>query len=238
LNFLFIVVNQSDHEEKQTNQITPPSPQTSTTQKSVDDLLLLDLDPLNSVENHSNNTDEDKLERLKQDLEELYAQSTVVDTPAPVVTTSTLPDIIGQQEDLTSTSIPLAVEQLEIEVRQEILQHTLEQPSSSLLLPDVTALANDNHEENKETILVSTPTEEEENLSSTPVIETLEALNNFVFQNEPDLIQHETTPIPTPTATQPPIVLHSVDSIVNIQNVADLKVIENSRSFIQMNLVS
>ena len=233
--FFFIVVNQSDHEDKQTNQITPPSPQTSTTRKSVDDLLLLDLDPLNNVENHSNDTDEDKLERFKQDLEELYAQSTVIDTP--LVTTPILPDIIGQQEELASTSIPLAVEQLEIEVRQEILQHTLEQPSPTVLLPDVTTSASANHdEENRETILVSNPpTEEEENLSSTPVIDTMETLNSFVFQNEPDLIQHETTQTPTPT--QPPAVLHSVDSIVNLPNVADLKVTENLISFIQINLV-
>jgi hypothetical protein len=140
----------------------------------------------------------------------------VIDPPS--ISTPILPDIIGQQEELSSISLPLAVEHLELEVRQEILQHTHEQPSSSLLLPDVTALVHGNHDENNETVLLSTSIEEEENLSSTPVIETVEASNSFIFQNEPDLIQHETTP------TQPPIVLHSVDSIVNIPNVADLKV--------------
>jgi hypothetical protein len=221
--FLFILVNQSDLEEKDTNQIIETSPPISTSRKSVDELFLLDLDPLGSIENHKNNNNEendDKRERFKQDLEELYASSTVIDPlPPPSMQTPTLPDIIGQQEEFLSTSLPLAVEQLELEVRQEILQHTLEQPSSSsLLLPDLTTLPNGNHDGKKETVLFSTSfeEEEEEKLSSTPVIETAQISNNLIFQNEPDLIQHETTQIAA--------ILHSVDSIVNAPMGSDFEV--------------
>jgi hypothetical protein len=112
---------------------------------------------------------------------------------------------------LLSTPLPLAVEQLELEVRQEILQHTLEQPPSPLLLPDLTTLSNGNHNENKETMLSSISIEEDE--LSTPVIEETQTSNNILFQNEPDLLQHET-----------PTVLHSVDSIVNAPTGLDLEV--------------
>ncbi len=146
--------------------------------------------------------------------------------PAP-----TLPDVISQQQEdeVSSTSLPLAVEQLELEVRQEILQHTLEQPSSTspLLLPDLTTLPNSNHDDKKETIFLLTSSEEEEEeeekLSSTPVIEIAQTSNNLIFQNEPDLIQHET-----------PAVLHSVDSIVNAPAAYDLEV--KDYSFLKRNL--
>ncbi len=223
--FLFISVNQSDLEEKDTNQIIQTSPPISTSRKSVDELLLLDLDPLGSIENHNNNNNEEndnKLQRFKQDLEELYASSTVIDPPAPPsMQTPTLPDIIGQQEEFSSTSLPLAVEQLELEVRQEILQHTFEQPSSSsLLLPDLTTLPNGNHDEKKEMVLFSTSfeDEEQEKLSSIPVIETAQTSNNLIYQNEPDLIQHETP------STQAAAILHSVDSIVNAPMGSDFEV--------------
>lgn len=238
-----ITVNQSDLEEKETNQVIQTSPPTSTSKKSVDELFLLDLDPLGSIESHNNNNNnednEEKLERLKQDLQELYASSTVIDLPTPLpppppppvtIPTSTLPDIIGQKEEVSSTSLPFVVEQLELEVRQEILQHTLEQqPSSSssspaLLLPDLTTFPNENHDDNKETVLFSTSSdeeeeEEEENLLSIPVIEeTVQTSNNFIYQNEPDLIQHEIPP------TQSAAILHSVDSIVNAPMVYNLEV--------------
>jgi len=226
--FLFILVNQSDLEEKDTNQIIETSPPISTSRKSVDELFLLDLDPFGSIENHKNNNNEendDKLERFKQDLEELYASSTVIDPlPPPSMQTPTLPDIIGQQEEFSSTSLPLAVEQLELEVRQEILQHTFEQPSSSsLLLPDLTTLPNGNHDEKKEMVLFSTSFEDEEqqeqeNLSSAPGIETAQTSNNLIYQNEPDLIQHETP------STQAAAILHSVDSIVNAPMGSDFEV--------------
>jgi hypothetical protein len=179
---------------------------------------------LGSIENNNNNNEEngDKLERLKQDLQELYASSTVINPP-PSIPNPTLPDIIGQQEEFSSTSLPFALEQLELEVRHEILQHTFEQPSSSspLLLPDLTTLPNGNHDDKKEAVFFSTSfeedEEEEEKLSSTPVIEeTAQTSKNVRFQNEPDLIQHETP------ATQTPTVLHSVDSIVNAPMGSDL----------------
>jgi hypothetical protein len=179
--------------------------------KSVDELLLLDLDPLGNTENNHDNENDDKLERLKQDFQDLYTTSTVINPPTP-----TLPDIIGQQEEFSTTSLPLAVEQLEIEVRHEILQHTLEQ--SSTLLPDLTTLPNGNHEDIQETNLSSTSIEEEQNLSTSPVIETTQTSNDFIVQNEPDLIQHEIT------STQKPNILHSVDSIVNATMVSDLEV--------------
>jgi hypothetical protein len=101
----------------------------------------------------------------------------------------------------------------------------LEQPSSPLLLPDLTTLSNVNHDEQNETDLLSTSLEEEkeeeeDNLSSLPVIETTQTSSNFIFPKEPDLIQHET-----------PVVIHSVDSIVNLPNVSDLEV--NGSSFLR-----
>jgi hypothetical protein len=215
--FFWILVNQSDTEEKETNEIvntssplSPPSlPLTS--RISVDELLLLDLDPYANTENHQNNNqdNDDKLERLKNDIQQLFASTTI--THPSSLSTPTLPDVIGQQDELLSTPLPLAVEQLELEVRQEILQHTLEQPPSPLLLPDLTTLSNGNHNENKETMLSSISIEEDE--LSTPVIEETQTSNNILFQNEPDLLQHET-----------PTVLHSVDSIVNAPTGLDLEV--------------
>ncbi|CAM2726281.1 unnamed protein product [Rotaria socialis] len=211
-------LNQSDHEDKTTEQIIQTPSSSSTLTKSVDDLLLLDLDPLGHPEDNDNNQEnDDKLERIKQDLQELYASSVVIDTssaPIPI-----LPDLIGQQDELSSTPLPLAVEQLELEVRQEVLQHTLEQTSSSLLSPDITNISNSHHDDEKETAIFSTSSisdeeehhqrELEENLTSSPDNEATKRLTNFTFQNEPDLIQHETS------STQTQFVLHSVDSIVN-----------------------
>ena len=163
------------------------------------------------------------MERFKQDLEELYASSTVI-SPPTISTPTTLPDIIGQQEEFPSTSLPLAVEQLELEVRQEILQHTLDPPASSLLLPDLTAVSNANHEDNRESSTTSqedheVEEEEEEKLSFIPVIGNTQITNNSIFQNEPDLIQHE---------TQTPVILHSVDSIVNAPTGTDFEVEDQS----------
>ena len=45
------------------------------------------------------------------------------------------------------------------------------------------------------------------------MIETTPTSDNLIYQNEPDLIQHET-----------PIILHSVDSIVNAPMESDLVV--------------
>ncbi|CAF1953454.1 unnamed protein product [Rotaria magnacalcarata] len=213
-------LNQSDHEDKITEQIIQTPSSSSTLTKSVDDLLLLDLDPLGNPENNDNNDNnqenDDKLERIKQDLQELYASSVVVDTPS--VPIPILPDLIGQQDELSSTPLPLVVEQLEFEVRQEVLQHTLEQ-ASSLLSPDITNISNSHHDDEKETTTFSTSSisddeehpqrELEENLTSSPDNEATKRSTSFAFQNEPDLIQHETF------STQAQFVLHSVDSIVN-----------------------
>lgn len=211
------IVNQSSHEETDINPIDLP---VITPKKSSDDLLLLDLDPFGSTNNHEdhNTNHENKLESIKHDLEELYAAIPSAIQSEAVSTPTILPDIIGQQEDLPSISLPLLVEQLENEVREEILQHTLEQPSSSLLLPDLTTLSNGNHDEQNEPILLSTSIDdEEENLLLTPIIETT---NNFIFQKEPDLIQHETTT----ASTEGAVVLHSVDSIVNLPTVTNHEV--------------
>ncbi|CAF4690539.1 unnamed protein product [Rotaria sp. Silwood1] len=212
-------LNQSDHEEKEPNQIIQTSSMPSTSMKTADELLLLELDPLGNPEYHNNNNNQendDKIERIKQDLQELYASSIVIDTPS--MPTSTLPDVIVQQEENLSTSLPFAVEQLEFEVRQEILQHTLDQSSS----PDLTTMPNNHHDDTKETGLFSTSStsteegeeeeeeeEEEKPSSPLPVTETAQTSNNLIYQSEPDLIQHETPPVKTP------VILHSVDSIVN-----------------------
>ncbi|CAF1419264.1 unnamed protein product [Adineta steineri] len=213
-------LNQSNFEEKETNQTIETLPSESlpfhnTSRRSADELLLLDLDPLGNTENHVDQENDDKLDRFKQDLEELYATSTVIDSSTILPPTPTLPDIIGQQEELSSTSLPLAVEQLENEVREEILHHTLESP---LLLPDLTTLTNSNLDNKNETILLSrslSSNEEdtEEQSTAESIIETTPVSNNLLFQNEPDLIQRET----------PTTVLHSVDSIVNASVVHDVK---------------
>ena len=132
------------------------------------------------------------------------------------ITANVLPDVIGQQDDLAS-SLPLVVEQLEFEVRQEILQHTLEQSSSPVLLPDLTAVPNGNLDETHDSVLLSTPTEQtqaaeqpqqrQQQLAFIPVIENTEITNESIFQNEPDVIPHENN--------QTPVILHSVDSIIN-----------------------
>ena len=66
------------------------------------------MDPYANTENNSNENKEDELERLKFDIQQLYTSSTV--------------------------ALPTAVEHLEIEVRQEILQHQLE-PTISPEIP-------------------------------------------------------------------------------------------------------
>lgn len=250
--FLLIIVNQSDLEENKTNEVFQTSPLTTTntitTKKPVDDLLLLDLDPLGSIENNNFNNNneennEDRLERLKQDLQELYASSTVIDSIPITEQIPTLPDIIDQQDEL---SLPLAVKQLELEVQREILQHTLEEPtqsssppplplsSSPLLVSDLTTLPNDNSDDQKENVFFSTSFEEEEeeeeeqkeeNISSIPVIEEIEQTsNNLIFQNESDLIPSETS------STQNTSILHSVDSIVNAPMASNFEVQKNNNN--------
>ncbi|CAF1490792.1 unnamed protein product [Adineta steineri] len=204
-------LNQSNLDEKETNQTIEILPSESlpfhnTSRRSADELLLLDLDPLGNTENHVDQENDDKLDRFKQDLEELYATSTVIDSSTILPPTSILPDIIGQQEELSSTSLPLAVEQLENEVREEILHHTLESP---LLLPDLTTLTNSNIDNKNETILLSrslssNEEDKEQQLTTESIVETTPVSNNLLFQNEPDLIQRETSTT----------VLHSVDKPV------------------------
>lgn len=207
-------LNQSDHDEKNVSQTMQVSPSTSVVRKSDDDQLLLDLDPFANTSNHNHDENDDQNERIKQDLEDLYANSTVYTTPEPVpITANILPDVIGQQDDLAS-SLPLVVEQLEFEVRQEILQHTLEQSSSPVLLPDLTAIPNGNLDERHDSVLLSTAIEQtqaeqqvEQQLAFIPVIEKTEITNESIFQNEPDVIPHENN--------QTPVILHSIDSIIN-----------------------
>ncbi|UJR35187.1 hypothetical protein I4U23_027954 [Adineta vaga] len=189
-------LNQSDLEENHVNQINeislPISSPTPPSSKSVDELLLLDLDPYSNTENQFNGQDENKLERFKQDLQELYASSIVIDPR--IISPPMLPDIVNQQEEIPSTSLPLAVEQLELEVREEILQHTHEQSS----------LLNGNQEE-----ILSLSTFNDGEIQSEPT-----SNNRIEDKNEPDLIPQE-------TSTQ--TVLHSVDSIVNAATVSDLE---------------
>lgn len=185
----------------------------------MDEILLLDLDPLGNPENRDCNDsqdDDDKLERIKQDLEELYASSVVINTSS--IPTSSLPDLIGQQDDLSTTTLPLAVEQLELEVRQEILQHTVEASASSFASPDVTNIGNDHLDDHKKDSVVysSSPIsdeiveqEEKQDVKSLLENEAIQASTDLSVQVEPDIIQHE---IPS---THAQIVLHSVDSIVN-----------------------
>ena len=217
------LVNQSDVEEEKINPVVESSPippaVLPTPRPSVDELLLLDLDPLGNIENHqsdSSHEQEDKLERLKFDIQQLYASSVVV--TRPTAQTPTLPDIIGQQEELSSASLPQAVEQLELEVRQEVLQHTLEQTSPSLLLPDLTTVTHVNHEDTTDTRLSHASTDEETNddLSLLPVLQETNTSNTLIYQNEPDLLQHETPP------SQVSLILHSVDSIVNASDAANM----------------
>ncbi len=94
------------------------------------------------------------------------------------------------------------------------------------MLPDLTTLLNGNHEDKKESSLLSTSSNSiEEHLSPIPMIETTQISNNFLFQNEPDLIQHETSNV-----------LHSVDSIVNVPMISDLEVRNNC--FFQQNYLN
>ena len=213
--FVHLLVNQSDIEEKESTPIAQATTVSSPTpRKSVDELLLLDLDPLAPTGNDDLDQEE-KLQRLKQDIQELYASSAIVHPPS--VPTPTLPDVISQPDDSATVTLPVAVEQLELEVRQEILQHTLELP---LLLPDLTTIVNGNHhkqeEEEDESIQStssSSPEEEEEQQQQQPPSSPVVQSNTPPLPNEPDLIQHET-----------PIVLHSVDSIVNAPAAFDLQV--------------
>lgn len=194
--FSHFTVNQSNHEENEIKSIDLPlvSPK-----KSTDDLLLLDLDPFGHPNIEQDNNPQDNLQSIQHDLEDLYPTPTIV-----------LPEIATREdEDLSSVSLPLAVEQLEIEVREEILQHILEEPSASSLSPDLTTVSNDHEDEESEIPLTFTSIDEE----STPTIETS---NHFIDSKESDPIEHEITP-----ATA---VLHSVDSIVNLPTVTDHEV--------------
>lgn len=152
----------------------------------------------------------------------------------PATSRTTLPDVVNQQEETSSTSLPLAVEQLEYEVRQEVSQHTLENST------DDANIANDQYEDKKEPVVFlasSSSSEDEdegqkekekekENLSSEPVIESTEILTNVTLPNEPDVVQHGTPPI------HPSAVLHSVDSIVNAPMGSHLDVRKNKFYFI------
>ncbi|CAF0781552.1 unnamed protein product [Adineta ricciae] len=203
-------LNQSDLEEKQAIE-TPPAVSTSASAsppstsplppiKSVDDLSLFDLDPLSHSEYQTNEHEGSKLDSFQQDLQDLYASSIVVDPLVAPSSVPILPDVPDQQEDVFSTSLPLAVEQLEIEVREEILQHTQEQP-----LPD------GHHEKTQEATSLSTSIEEEQQ-SPLATTDTKE-----IVENESDCISHDASP------TQTQSVLHSVDSIVNATTMADLE---------------
>ena len=208
-----LLVNQSDIEERETSPLASAALPYSTSRKSVDELLLLDLDPLAPTANADLNEQdqEEKLQRLKQDIQELYASSAIIHPPH--VPAAPLPDVVSQPEDSSTLTLPAAVEQLELEVRQEILQHTLELPS---LMPDLTTIVNGNHDEHEEESLHSTPIEEEEEEDeelNTPIVEPTDMSNTTPLPSEPDLLQHET-----------PIVLHSVDSIVNAPTAFDLSV--------------
>lgn len=107
-----------------------------------------------------------------------------------------------EDEDLASIALPLAVEQLEIEVREEILHHTGEQSSAS----ELTTLANGYEDEENEIPLTVNSIDDE----STPTVQTS---NQFIDSKEPNPIAHDTT-----------TVLHSVDSIVNLPTVTDHEV--------------
>ncbi|CAF1245680.1 unnamed protein product [Adineta ricciae] len=201
-------LNQSDLEEKQAIEPPPavsssaslPSTSPPPPIKSVDDLSLFDLDPLSHSEYQTNDHEGSRLDSFQQDLQDLYASSIVVDPPVAPSFVPILPDVPDQQEDILSTSLPLAVEQLEIEVREEILQHTHEQP-----------LLDGHHEKTQEATFLSTSIEEEQQ-SPLATADTKE-----IVENESDCIPHDVSPTQTQT------VLHSVDSIVNATTMADLE---------------
>ena len=199
-------MNQSDLEEKQAIETRPAvSASPSSTSplppiKLVDDLSLFDLDPLSHSEYQTNDHEGSKLDSFQQDLQDLYASSIVVDPPVAPSSIPILSDVSYQQEDILSTSLPLAVEQLEIEVREEILQHTHEQP-----LPD------GHHEKTQEVASLLTSIEEEQQ-SPLATTDTKE-----IVENESDCIPHDASPTQTQT------VLHSVDSIVNATTMPNLE---------------
>ena len=152
----------------------------------------MDLDPFG---HQQDNNPQDNLESIKHDLEDLYPIPTTIESEI------ILPEIVTREdEDLSSISLPLAVEHLEMEVREEILHHILEELSPS----DLTTLSNGHEDEEEEIPLTFTSIDEE----STPTIETL---NDFIDSKEHDTIAATT-------------VLHSVDSILNLPTVTDHEV--------------
>ena len=84
---------------------------------------------------------------------------------------------------------------------------------------------NDNDEKEKISLSISLTSVEErdevENLSSTPIIETIDTSTKLTFQNEPDLIQHEIL-----TTQMSTVILDSMDSIVNSSIIANSEVRE------------
>jgi hypothetical protein len=219
------VVNRSDLDEKENSQLVDTSPlsstttttTTTTTTKSVDELLLFDLDPSVTKTDDQHQDKNDKLERLKYDIQQLYAShstSTTANNPS-IVSTSILPDVISQQDETSTVTLPEAVEQLEIEVRQELLQHALDLACSSTLLPDLTTNSNGVHDEYDDDLVRTRSFSyvDEHNNDSTyaSLVQHEDESKEMGVQNEPDLLQHE-----TPST---PIVLHSVDSIVNLPDI-------------------
>lgn len=156
------------------------------------------MDPYANHENELNATDEETLERFKLDLQELYSSSTIVPSTTATGTEETLSDQVLDDEQSNTVTLPTAVEHLEYEVRQEILQHTFDNPSSSpLLIEETTGSTERNDEE----------TPHSRRASDVEQISTVDEPEN-------SLTGH---------------VLHSVDSIVNAKDLADVEV--NFRSF-------
>ena len=218
----FHLVIQGTIETTENNQIPnilSPEVSSLTEEKSADELLLLDLDPLASSNNDSILDVDDKLELLKFKIQELYASNTLNDQPT-TITSSTLPDVISQPEDIPTFTLPMAVEQLEIEVRQEILQHTLETNVSGGLLPDLTTISNGIHEDHEpivdQSISLSSSEQNQDEPTELSPVEKGNSIFTVPAESEPDLLQHD--------VQSNPIVLHSVDSIVNATSLVDAQV--------------
>lgn len=191
----------------------------STTRKSADDLLLIDLDPLAPSNHQSNENPDDRLQRLKFDIQELYAVDSV-NNSNDIVSTA-LTDVSTEQDEMPTMTLPEAVEQLEIEVRQEILQHAFEASSSSPGAPLTDQITGSNDDEDfvVDQFNSSSTTEpsDQEQPATLSLAEEIHLTATKSIDIDSDFSQQDHSSNPS--------IIHSVDSIVNAMDIHDLEVI-------------
>ena len=158
ISFSSSSVNQSNIAEDE--HVEDPLPM----KKSIEELTLNDLDPYATGHSESETEEtklDDQTELFNLDLQQIYSNHS----------------LLNEENPTTTVTLPTAVDHLEIELRQEVLQHQFE----------TTPIVNGNHAEEEE--------EEEEEI-----------------------------PAADPTENSTSIVLHSVDSIVNATDLAEVEV--------------